>query len=72
MNKILNLFFNSTALHFAVEKNNIEIVQLLLTNKKINVNSFQIFYSILKIVQRFYDIIKILQIYVSYKICFHF
>lgn len=36
--KFLNFFIKKTALHLAVEKNNVEIVQLLLKNKKIKVN----------------------------------
>lgn len=71
LNAILNSFFNSTALHLAVENNNSEIVQLLLTNKKINVNSFQVFYSILNIVKD-YSICKVFKIFVLYEIYIHF
>lgn len=33
------IYFNGTALMFAVEKNNVEIVNLLLSNKNINISS---------------------------------
>lgn len=46
-------FFHKTALHMAVENGNIEIVQLLLTNKNIDVNLLGILvyitYTILKL-----------------------
>ena len=36
--KLSILFLNKTALHLAVERNNLEIVRLLLQNPQINVN----------------------------------
>lgn len=37
--KFLFVFIHKTALHLAIEKENIEIIQLLLNNDKIDVNS---------------------------------
>ena len=34
----VSLFFQKTPLHIAAQKNNIEIIKLLLENKNINVN----------------------------------
>ena len=42
LNKVL-IYFNKTALCLAVEKENIEIVKLLLSNDKIDVNILNIF-----------------------------
>lgn len=39
INEICCCFFNKAALHLAVEEGNKEIVKLLLSNKKINLNS---------------------------------
>lgn len=36
--KFFILFLNKTALHLAVERNNLDIVRLLLQNPQINVN----------------------------------
>ena len=44
-NEICFLFSQKTALHAAVEKDNIEIVQLLLSIKNINVDIKTILYS---------------------------
>lgn len=41
--KIRFRFFNKTPLYMAIEKENLEIVNLLLENKKINVNIINIF-----------------------------
>lgn len=38
---------NKTALHLAVEKGNTEIVQMLLSNKRVNINSETILISII-------------------------
>ena len=38
---------NKTALHLAVEKGNTEIVQMLLSNKRVNINSETISISII-------------------------
>ena len=35
---VFEIVFNQTALFLAVEKNNIEIIKLLLTNKDISIN----------------------------------
>lgn len=43
MNEIIFLFFYKNALYTAVEKNNSEIVQVLLTNQKIDANIRSIF-----------------------------
>lgn len=41
--KLQKKVFQKTALHFAVETNNLEIVQLLLNIQRINVNATYIF-----------------------------
>lgn len=38
----LNYLLNKTALHIAIEKGNLEIVEMLLNNKNIDVNSIKI------------------------------
>lgn len=40
--KFFILFFNSAPLHIAVEKNDIETINLLLSNKSIDINILQI------------------------------
>ena len=46
--------FYSAALHIAVEKENVEIVKLLLANEKININLPLIFNSILNQIHTFF------------------
>ena len=41
-NEILIFFFYKTALLWAVQKENIEIIKLLLTNEKLDINSIYI------------------------------
>ena len=45
--KFLFYFFSKTALFLAIEKNNYEIVKLLIDNDKIDINSFYVFIKIL-------------------------
>ena len=47
VNNILNSIFNKTALHLAVEKDNVDIVKLLLSYDKLDTNSLKVYHIIL-------------------------